>query len=81
MSDTFDAQVCSDCLIASAGYSEHELGQAYSVEHPPLSMFACYDDYAIDLTDDEPHFSSHACDGCGETLAGDRYDATVTVLS
>ena len=59
-------EVCSDCYFAAAGYSEHELGQPFDRE--PLSQIP-----GPVTPGDEIGFGHSACEGCGSTLAGDRF--------
>jgi hypothetical protein len=60
--------VCSDCLMAAAGYTAEELGTV--PEYTPLTRLA---DFIVVPCDGEGHFSNYPCDGCESPLAGDRY--------
>lgn len=79
--EEYDVELCDDCVAADAGYSEHEMGRPYSTEHPPLSLIM-HQEYVLERKDDDPcpFFSSSPCDGCGETLGGNRTDYTVSVF-
>ncbi len=66
--DAGDALVCTTCVLASAGYDEHEIGEPF--EHEPLALL---EGYRVIALDDEPSFSWRACEGCEQTLGGDRY--------
>jgi len=70
-----DVKLCGDCVLAAAGYDEHELGHPFSAEYPPLGLLAGMDVSALADGDRpcEGHFSPRACEGCGEPLAGTRF--------
>lgn len=80
--------VCEDCLMAQAGYDEHELGRAFECD--PLNLIPADAVVTDGLLreehdcDGEPEcdcetvdFSRSSCDGCGSHLAGSRYALTV----
>lgn len=82
----FEADICDDCLMAYAGISEHERGEEYSKEFPPLShLVEAGDSFTISQHTNEsgdwedPSFSWNRCDGCNSPLGGDRHSVTVTV--
>jgi hypothetical protein len=70
-----DVELCGDCVMAAAGYDEHELGHPFSAEYPPLGLLAGMDVSALADGDRprEGHFSPRPCEGCGEPLAGTRF--------
>jgi hypothetical protein len=66
-------EVCLDCLLAAAGYDEHETGSTPTVE--PWGLWADEPGHAY-AEGTEEGFSSRPCEGCGSHLAGDRFAAT-----
>jgi hypothetical protein len=81
-------EICSDCVMANAGYDDHELGQPYSTEYPPMALLQ---GYVVTATDhdgrcayDNPcegHFGGLPCDGCGEVLGGSRFCHSAIIFS
>jgi hypothetical protein len=77
------ADICPDCLYTDAnGWSERETGRPLP-EPAPLSLLEGYligpDCDNLEDADEalEPHFSRWSCDGCGSSLAGDRYTVRI----
>ena len=69
--DLVEISICTDCLLANAGYATPEA----LVE--PLTKLQGYDIDQVRREDgdlSEPHFSWGSCDGCETALGGDRYD-------
>ena len=67
--------ICADCLYTEAnGWCERDTGRPLP-DPVPLSHL---DGYLIGWSADlEPHFSWRDCEGCGNTLGGDRYEVTI----
>lgn len=79
MGATRIVNVCSDCYYYNEmGWDEREIGRPLP-EPAPMSLIP---DEELSPVDDEPesHFSWHPCDGCGNTLGGDRYECYATDL-
>jgi hypothetical protein len=74
--ETFEVIVCACCALAAANgdTSGHDFHCYDSPE--PLSMV--HEGHIV-VGDTEAFYSTRACDGCGEHLAGDRLDATLMV--
>lgn len=75
-----ELEICGDCLHVAAsgaptydGYTESGHAERYA-----QGMEQWHDEPFT--SDDESHFSWHACDYCGDTLGGDRYTASVMQL-
>lgn len=78
MSATHRVDICPDCYYYSAmGWDEHDMGRPLP-DPAPMSLLEA--DYDITAVDDDPEafFSSRPCDGCGDHLAGDRYECWAT---
>jgi hypothetical protein len=85
--ETYEVALCGDCIYMDAnGWDEHETGEPLPVP-TPLSLLprgvligvkACGDGDGCECRYD-PHFASTPCRGCGNSLAGDRYDCEVSV--
>jgi hypothetical protein len=78
-------EICQDCLLFDAGYSEKERGEPYSIDYPPWGLLMDPDgtlryqwaqNYEEDNDDAEPiqFFSSSRCEACGTWLGGDRFE-------
>lgn len=68
-----ELSVCETCYLTAAGFDSHELG--YTPEHTPLSAVEPgHNPVCVGPEGD----STADCEGCAETLPGDRF--TVTVL-
>ena len=83
MSATYSVDVCTDCVMAVAGYSPEELGQDRAPDREPMALWAderilwalpCASEECNE--DAEPWFSWRDCQGCGSTLGGDRLTVT-----
>lgn len=81
---SFKASLCTDCVMANAGYDEHELGHKFDKE--PLSQLPANAAIGpdVDINDDraydqwsDGYFSWQPCDGCGSRLGGTRWDHEV----
>jgi hypothetical protein len=71
----YAATICGDCLYTSANsWDERETGRPLP-EPAPLGRL--HPQALVSWDDVEPHFSWHACHGCGCTLGGDRYDVRI----
>ncbi len=68
--DAGNAFVCTTCALTAAGYDAHELGESVTIEYDPLALLT---GYRVIPTDEEPSFSWSDCEGCEQTLGGDRY--------
>jgi hypothetical protein len=66
----YNVNLCPDCVLALAGYDQHEIG------HEPDKEPIAHLDHShwYSALNPEPHFSKSPCDGCRTTLAGDRYE-------
>ena len=77
------ADICADCLYMDAnGWNERETGRP--LPNPvPLELLEGYligpDCDSLEDIDEAtaPHFSRWSCDGCGSSLAGDRYTVRI----
>ena len=78
IAETFTAELCEVCILASAGYSAHELGLSEDVVERALSRLEL-DGTAIIDADGERFFSHLPCEGCGD-LPGTRETATITIF-
>lgn len=72
-----DVELCRDCVVVA--HNGIEYGQEF--EHEPMSKIHWNE--GISLKEDEdgytdPFFSHRDCDGCEQTLAGDRYECEIT---
>lgn len=84
--DVTEYSVCQCCYYASAGYDDHETGEDHThCEHHGgvLSLMPATAHPGGESSDDDgdgdraAHFATQSCEGCGSTLAGDRYYVTV----
>lgn len=73
-----DVSVCADCIYTAANsWDERETGRPLP-DPVPLSLLEASDVLTSD--DNEPHFRTSPCQACGQPLAGDRFNATVTTF-
>lgn len=76
-----DLSVCVDCVLLIANGEVTDSDGNDIAEEVAARQVAVWGDDNTGLvlsgTDDEPFFSSSACDGCGSDLAGDRMKAAV----
>jgi hypothetical protein len=69
--DVTEIEVCLDCAVMIA-----------NGDGPPLlaeRIAEYWTGYELSIGTGEAFFSHYGCDGCGDTLAGDRLDATAIV--
>lgn len=73
VAEIHEVEVCQTCLMTAAnGYSPHEWG--YTPDLEPWGLWKGTPGHAAP-GDGEGHFSSNPCEGCGDPLGGDRYQA------
>jgi hypothetical protein len=75
MSNTYNVSLCGDCVYTDAnGWDESQTGEPLPTP-VPLSLIDDGDLIGPDENDHicEGHFSWTPCDGCGNTLGGNRY--------
>ena len=65
-------EVCLDCLLAAEGYTEDETG--HTPDREPWGLFDGEPGHPV-ADGSEEGFGSWPCQGCGSTLAGDRFAA------
>lgn len=77
-------ELCGDCYyMAHVGWDETMTGRPLP-DPAPLALVpdnALVGFAVIDSATGEhsgPHFGKYPCEGCGDTLAGDRYECNVT---
>jgi hypothetical protein len=78
---TFEITVCIDCTHVIAN-GELPADSEWTDEEHTAAMLREWEDADITLACDEDcegFFSSHDCEGCGSTLAGDRHPAVAWV--
>ena len=75
MTAALDIGICPDCLYTDAnGWVARMTGRPL----PDLAPLNRLDGYLIGWDSEvEAHFSWSPCDGCGDTLGGDRYAVTI----
>lgn len=78
-------ELCNDCLLWMAGYSEHELGRAPSVpnsvrESVQRDVIAEYagKSWSLDMSNLDTYFAWQDCQLCGD-IAGDRITVTAYI--
>lgn len=75
-----EIEVCADCLYVSANGAPDYEGYADSGHAERYAKgLAQWGDEPYS-TQEETHFSWQACEFCGDTFGGDRYDATIMEL-
>lgn len=71
MKKMIDLEVCTNCLFSLANGPETD--EDLEAVKGMLENWPGYDLFPGDLED--PHFSPWDCEGCGNTLGGDRHQA------
>lgn len=79
IAERFTAELCEVCVLASAGYSAHELGLSEAVVERALSRLEIDGTATVD-PDGDRFFSKLPCEGCGAD-SGTRETATITVFA
>lgn len=70
-----DVSLCTACVLANAGYSNREIGWLTPEDPDPLGKIG--PGFLAGRDDDaDPYFGWAPCDGCGQSLGGDRYAYT-----
>lgn len=65
--------VCEDCYLTVAGYSEEEIG--HKPDRPVMALLPGI--YAPGGREAHDPFSKQPCEGCGSTLAGARHEVVM----
>lgn len=75
-----DLSVCVDCaLLCASGQVTDSDGNDITEAHADkvAAIWPGHVALVLDSVNDEPFHSKYACDGCGDTDAGDRMKAAV----
>jgi hypothetical protein len=80
-----ELEVCEDCIYMS--YNGEPNYEGYAISGHSLRYAHAVREYGdepntgdVANTQQEPSFSHHACDFCGDSLSGSRYTASIMQL-
>lgn len=77
--DTYIGAVCQDCILihANGPLDDEDANRAYA---EGMAGFPADTPATLDADVEDPHFSDRPCLICDTPVAGDRFDATVTLF-
>lgn len=80
LSHDYDVLLCTCCVLLLASDETCQCGDGHADRLlSTLDRHVATGGSVVPPSSGEPHFSTLACDGCGETLHGDRWETPVLV--